>query len=391
MITLKAQEVPFMTRYRERDERIWTNGSYYNYLSTPPLSLKSVKNGNKEFCWDTVGNPEGDNPFIKVDDYRETPVLNGTLYKPDGVTVNKQFTNFPTTHEAAPLPALTAYPIPDAFELNALAWETLAATNINAPHVSVPNNLGELRDLPSIIKGFGDTLLKKVAAGYLTWRWAIKPMIGDIQKLWTFTKAVNSRIRYLKALQDGKVIKRKATLDSDESTTAWEGAFIAHSNGALVQFDRRYHTTMKTWGTVRYNADPSIEFPASDDIELKGLAQDLVLGTTPWGSVRTAWELMPWSWFVDWFLGVGTLIDATGNTVPLEWSHNCIMRTLTTKSEYVDVSPPSWATLSGVPVANVVRKERYVAAPSLPFALSLPLLDSGKWSILGALAALRYT
>jgi hypothetical protein len=97
-------------------------------------------------------------------------------------------------------------------DLNNLAWAILAGTNPQVPHVSVPSFIGELKDLPSLVKGYGDGLLKAVANANLSWRWAIRPMIGDLRKLCAFQKAMNNRLTELYALRTGKVLRRRCHL-----------------------------------------------------------------------------------------------------------------------------------------------------------------------------------
>jgi hypothetical protein len=268
------------------------------------------------------------------------------------------------------------------------AWEILSKANPNVPHVSVPTFLGELKDLPGLVKGWGESLLRDIAKGYLSWRWAVKPMIGDIRRLANFQEATDRRLDWLKKLRDGGGLRRKVRLSSQSGATGWSSEQTIHSNGGLVKAKWREHHSCRRWGSVRFKVAPGTSLPPTAE-GLAALAKRLTFGITSHEALATLWELTPWSWFVDWFLGVGDTIAALNNTVPLTTSHLCFMRHSTVKREWQVTTLPAVWTLDRSPSGEHELKERFVVAPTLPFSLSLPLLDGGKWSILAALAALR--
>jgi hypothetical protein len=122
------------------------------------------------------------------------------------------------------------------------------------------------------------------------------------------------------------------------------------------------------------------------------LAEKLTLGITSRGALQALWEVTPWSWFMDWFGGFGTILAATDNTIPMTWSEVCVMRKTRSESTFTvhDGAWQSWVSLSGPPVEIHERKERYLCAPVLPFIPSLqPLVSPKAWSILGSLAILK--
>jgi hypothetical protein len=271
---------------------------------------------------------------------------------------------------------------------NNLAWKILAETNPNVPDVSVPTAIGELKDLPSLVKDWGGDLLKKVAKGHLSWRWAIKPMISDIRKLCDFHDAVEKRLRELHNLQNGKQLRKRCSLGQDSGETDWSGEYPIESVVFTAKAKERSRYSMRMWGSASYTLDPTFVLPKAK-ADLISLARRLTFGITGADALATAWELCPWSWFADWFLGIGDVIAATRNTVPLTWGSLCVMRTLEETREFQVTSVPEWIVTSGVPFGRWRRKERHVVYPVLPFSLSLPLLDRGKWSVLASLAALR--
>jgi hypothetical protein len=126
--------------------------------------------------------------------------------------------------------------------------------------------------------------------------------------------------------------------------------------------------------------------------EMRNFARRLSAGITNHGALETAWELTPWSWFIDWFSNVGDIVAATNNTVGCSWGRIAFMRTTKTWCDY-EFDPSgssSWVTFNGWYDVDWTRKERHSVFPIVPVPLpSLPAIDGRKLSILLSLAALR--
>lgn len=276
-------------------------------------------------------------------------------------------------------------------ELNELAWTILAKTNPSRPHVGVPAALGELRDLPNLVRGWGRGYLRTAAQANLSWKFGIAPMLGDIRKLFEFTSAVNKRLEQLRKLRDGKVLRTRCHLGTNEIVED-HGVQLLHSEGCQISAHSVTTHSYEMWGTAEWKLLPTSDLPHMDDAEMKFLAQRLVTGITSHGMLETAWELLPWSWLVDWFSNVGTMLTATNNTVGCTWGRICVMRHSRSVRTYDanSLSKPSWVTLDGWFTSIGERKERFPTYPVIPVPLpSLPIIDGGKLSILLSLAALR--
>jgi hypothetical protein len=268
----------------------------------------------------------------------------------------------------------------------------------------MPTQLGELWELPSIVKGMGGSLLQKVAAGHLSWRWAVKPMLSDFQKMMKFQQLVYDRMRELRQLEKGKKLRKRCHLGKDEHDAGWGWIdYPFESTVVPVWGVDRTTYRMRMWGTVSYRLDPSWKFPSifSDSSDgskrhfskfhrMEKYAEMLCAGVTSYETLATAWELLPWSWLVDWFFGIGEVIAACNNTVPVTWGSICVMRTSSAMKEFKVTRIPEWCTATVPRPSLRIVKERYVATPVLPFSVSFPLFDGGKWSVLLSLAALAF-
>ena len=384
------------SRSRSFDNRAGITGTYQTFPPFPSVTIQSALVGPWGTCDDSVcAYKEIRLPNALLIVRKETwlPTFNGRF--PLIGTPIKQLTNCPADyHPSEPDPG-AVFPALSVAQQSQLAWEALAATNPNVAHVGLPTFLAELKDLPTLWKNWGDNLLKDVARGHITWRWALKPMIRDIRNMWNFTSAVNQRMRFLSALASGqRTFKRRANLRTNSQNSAPTTVGLK-SVGATISGRRVVSYHEKVWCTVEWKLNPSVVIPKGF-LHLDRLwhrAYKMTWGISSHDSLIALWEIMPWSWFVDWFLGVGTVLQATNNTIPLTWGPICVMRTT---SAYADVqclasSPDlSWCKPSGAHRQSQVRKQRLLVSPVLPFAPSfMPVFTAGQWSILGSLAILR--
>lgn len=166
-----------------------------------------------------------------------------------------------------------------------------------------------------------------------------------------------------------------------------------HSEGVVFNRWRRNSFTSKVWGSCEYLVPPGTKLPGADFAKPDGLQDRLTAGITSHEALATLWELVPWSWFADWFFRIGDFIAATNNTLGLRWGRICVMRTSIGRTSYdVDYSTkPSWVTLNGTWHSYFERKERHPTYPIIPLPfLGLPILNYGQLSILAALAYLKH-
>jgi hypothetical protein len=371
----------------------------YLYDTTPPFTDPPfVANGSKrdgvdESCDDVVGNRDGVNHFVKNTRVTHYPCLNGVRYDPTTGVKAHEFVGFPIADQITVFDPINHWGGLTGIDLNNLAWSILAGTNPSVPHVSVPTIIGELKDLPSLVKVRGDGFLRKVAQSHLSWRWAVRPMLSDLRKLCNFARAFDNRLAELYSLRDGRVMKRRCHLGRSEAIIGAETNHWYHAGfGVLLQGPLHHHLVKEVWGTAQWKLAPDAMLPQMGFGPLKSLANRLNYGITSHEALATAWELTPWSWLIDWFSNIGDVIAATNNSLDLHWQKICVMRRMFRNIDAkVDrsISTP-WITLDSDYVLWYERKERYPCTPVLPFPFpTLPIIDGGKMSILASLAALR--
>lgn len=421
-------------RERERDTRVLRTGSLWDRSVTPNVLIAT---GQKtEGAWDRsadyVGNRTVANPLELRKITTAFPTLTGKSRSIIDGRVLKEFIDYPVDFRPQPADPRSQFPGYSVAELHDFAWKILAETNPQTPHVSVPSFVGELKDIPGTIRGLGGDLLMRtmrslkgsdpwikrvrdaaihaaedffgkpgsnrvkkylhnIAAGHLSWRWAIKPLIGDLRAMTEFAKASNERLKWLKRLRDGKTMRKRCSLGSYRKSSGRQSRFLHSFHYGLNGWAQTVYTA-RVWGSAEWKILPDSPIFSMDDEELKYFSRQLAAGFTSHELLASAWELCPWSWFVDWFSNCGEMIAATNNSVGMTYGRICVMRQ--SKSSLVveldKKTSNSWCTLNGYWASEFERKDRHPVLPLLPFPLPrLALLDQSKWSILAALTILR--
>ncbi len=371
------------TRYLDNESPISGTISFFGVNPfTDTMQVGVYKN-----CDDIVGNRDGANYLSIREMTRFFPCL-------QGVNGAWEFENYPigyhSTHVSDPD---SQFPPLGLSELEELAWDVLARTNPSTSQsANIPAFIGELKDLPSLIKQTGQGILRTLASANLSWRFGFAPMINDVRKMLKFMDASDKKFRELKNLRDHKALRKRVDLGYEQVVGSPTNV-ILHSQGAFITGTRTDVYTRKAWATAEWKLVPGTDIPDMSNDKLMKLARRLTAGITTYGAAKTAWQLLPWSWMADWAGNAQQFIDAHDNTVPCTYGRICYMAT-TKGSAVIEVDPtsvPSGVSLIGGQFRIwVERKRRLPMVPISPIPLpKLPILDGGKWSILASLAALR--
>jgi hypothetical protein len=388
-----------VARHRENGGLGPITGSYTSFIFPDPKYV-SWNVGSKQECDDIVGSRETANLFILVNDNVTTFLADGE-YRTGSGTLIKKLNGIPLAGPwVSPPDPRDVYPLPGFLEKSNVAWEILSKSNPNVPQVPIPAFVGEglggiaskvkrgIEKARGIVEDTGYASSKSIARGTVGAHFDLIPLINDFKKMLQFQRALQHRLNWLRHLAEGKPIKRRVSLGAEREKQVNDAEVNLHTESAT--FKGKYQTSYykEEWGTVQWKLEPWFKIP-KDNAELTKLAERLTWDISLDGLLNAAWEFTPWSWFTDWFLGVGAVIDATRNTVPLQHSHLCMMRTSGASRTYQCTSKPSWATVSGSKTESRTRKERFPISPMLPFPVTIPAITSRQWSILGAISFLK--
>lgn len=126
------------------------------------------------------------------------------------------------------------------------------------------------------------------------------------------------------------------------------------------------------------------------DIKAYSQKANYLLGTKLTPSVL--WELAPWSWLVDWYANIGTLLsnNAAFSSDSLVMRYGYVMRHVTVTDTYLLTGIEFWSSNPG-PIGVVVSRKRKERVRGTPYGFGLnPNQFTGRqWAILAALGLTR--
>lgn len=147
-----------------------------------------------------------------------------------------------------------------------------------------------------------------VADTYLAYSFGIKPLISDALAVYKAITDVSLKLAWLRKNQ-GKPVKLTFRKDLSKSNRP---ADILNSGGGIVRNNRvviNYECRYMAYCVAKYDVSQLT------DLELKLRYFARTFGVD--NPLGTAWELMPWSFVIDWFLRVGDWISALAPKISL--------------------------------------------------------------------------
>lgn len=277
-----------------------------------------------------------------------------------------------------------------------------------------PKMIKEIREIGRIIKAPIRTfrhalrnhdpayLTKYAGSGYLGYEFGVKPYVQDIMDL---TKSVLQFDKNLRQLvrDNGRAVRRKGrvSLDTQRIVTDGLGGIAGRRFRPILatqlwsgstQASLTEVTTLEFWfsGRFTYWLQPHrqgvLGIPAREKYQL----QRILYGADP-TDVTLIWNLMPWSWLIDWLVPIGPMIDNLVNdqTDRLTADYAYIMGHSTNARSYVvrgqlDNAPPMSASVDLIDET----KQRARASP-YGFGVSFTGLSLRQLAILAALGVTR--
>lgn len=330
----------------------------------------------EDSCVDVTG--EGDNLAFDV---TKKTFSGGVLHtSPQGSNYyNTYFRNYicQAVRYQSPFAPITSF----SGELSKVAYatQTAARTNPSRPYVDVPVMLLELTEIASLLRGAGDTLIRRIARNNLKYQFGIKPLISDMAKLMNFQSQVDRRVQEIVRLQSSNGLRRTVRLGNFSSSGT--KSITLQSEGCLITRNIPWSATRTIRGHARWF--PSTSVGRLDNKEMSELARKAVLGLTL--DFSTAWERIPWSWLLDWCGTLGLYLQAQRNIIPAVLSQVSIMTHTRTKYSYPLASAyddPVRHYISPIDVQIESKKRELV--PVVPTA-HFPFLSGNQMGILASL------
>lgn len=315
--------------------------------------------------------------------------------------------------------------------LNGLYAKGYGKARPGRPLANVGQFLVELRDLPSV--PFGGVLkaatrqvplsrVPKVLLGqlqdyrnlgseYLNVVFGWKPFVADVRKMYNLWAKVDKQLAQI-VRENGKWVRRKATVSDDRTVTQTSWAFDyayydvygappnwwGGTGRSVVSVVKR--TREKVWfaGSFRYY------IPDMTSSQWDRRARAALFGALPTPDVL--YEVLPWSWLVDWFSNVGDVVaNVSPNAVDnLAMRYSFIMRHVTATTDWSSHSyhpardtggdprfRSKWPAVDAVFTTSETLETKSRVGGGNPFGLNVQLasLSSGQLAILAALGISR--
>lgn len=214
------------------------------------------------------------------------------------------------------------------------------------------------------------------------------PFVNDVMKYTEVGDVVEKRFRQLKNMQRTGSSSRNVTIENlgSNSTSTIPLDTVWYSLDATLK--RAYST--KVWGSGKFILEENSPIRKADDQELMHLARKAVMGLHVDGS--TAWNLMPWSWLIDWGTNVGDLIESSRNIIGAKSSGSvCVMTRQSYATEIRMKVPPGQTKIRGGNALGYVlsrKREVFKTGFILP-EMGVQILNARQSAILGSLATMR--
>jgi hypothetical protein len=286
---------------------------------------------------------------------------------------------------------------PDAGSWSPADWgaEAFSKMKPTAPTFSGLNSIYELKDLPGMlqqqmVKGN----LKNMSNYWLALQFGWKPLLNDIRRMIDFQVESQRKMDFL-LRNNGKLVRRRIVLfdriENEVITTgeAWglmNPGFVNYFYSGTPTYRSRAFTRDSVWGSAAFR----FWLPSSPKgIVYKSALRRALFGLTPSPSI--IYNMIPWSWLVDWFSNTGYVINnldaGVADRLAADWFY--MMR----KKEHViqtELSIPLHdmskkpIVLHGTAEQTSFSKVRLRGSP-FGWAISQNSLNPMQLSILGAL------
>lgn len=250
-----------------------------------------------------------------------------------------------------------------------------ASRDPSKPEVDLPAFVGELKDVPRLFKMAGQSILSR---GWLQYSFGWKPLVSDLNRLLDFGRVVDERATKFHNIynQGGYKASEKPL---QRSSYIGPRTLLSGADNYFYGYYRQNRGFVHQWRSARWQLDHD---PRNDLSTFKGRREAAFRSAykiTP--DLASAWQLLPWSWLIDYFAQVGSYLQLRSNRVGLISSQGCLMTH--TVAECIRSDEPRRGCEYSQPYYRSETKRRKVVGYT-PLEGVQPFLTSGQALNLGA-------
>lgn len=261
--------------------------------------------------------------------------------------------------------------------------DVLADTNPSRPHIDLPYFFGELRELPELLYHYGKSKLRNAANANLTSEFGWELLVSDLKSMLDFQAAVDRRAEHLsRGFRNGGFRFRRELA---------KGSYLAApvtvaNSGPITGMTYRQSGSTRKWCSVSWVPDEDVRQGIPTPSEIRRRAFLACIGGRV--DASTVWNLLPWSWLIDWFGDVGSFLLSRRNMVGFHPGQNYEMQhTLLVTNHEVTTNVAFSGTVEPPSYMKETKTRTVPAAISL--SASVPILSLSQAGILGSLAVLK--
>jgi len=278
------------------------------------------------------------------------------------------------------VPAWNHLSLPDAPSTVTAATQAAARTNPSRPYVDVITNVLQLGEIALLLKDFTGSFVSRIGHTNLMYQFGIAPVVGDIVKLFNFQEQVERRVLELRRLISDKGLRRTISIGV-YSASLRNPSETLQSAGELISRETFRNTVQEVKAHCRWIPSTAADH-LGDTKAMRALARKAVLGLTV--DFSTAWEIIPWSWLVDWCSSIGSYLAAHRNIVPATLDTVSIMRHTRTTLTSPSYSGPGARFLNLTALDYLYETKQRELSVVLPTA-HFPFLSGKQMGILASL------
>lgn len=308
--------------------------------------------------------------------------LNGSFYDEYGGYIAK-FDNYRTEgcNNTALFDHINVEGEPD---IGMLSAQCAMRSNPSKPYVDLPVTILQLGEVTRLVRDTGKTLIERYARKHIEMEFGVKPLASDIVKIMNMQDQINRRIKQIQKLSGSTGYRRTMDLWTGTSPVQ-EKLIVYQSIPVWVSALSRGTTQVKIRGHARWY--PTVDMtPYLGEGPLRDLAMKALLGLTV--DFKTVWEMIPWTWLIDWATNIGDLLAAQRNIVPAQLQGLSIMKH--TQTKWVASGHVGGGYRGQQPFMHgLTRETKSRFAGSLTPSIHLPFLTGSQVGILGSLSVLK--
>jgi len=263
--------------------------------------------------------------------------------------------------------------------------DVLAQTNPSRPHIDLPYFFGELRELPELVWKAGGGLLKSTARANLTSEFGWELLVSDLKSMLDFQAAVDRRVAHLSSgfRKGGFRFQRELRRGSYQNNSVTNSSIFS---GAEIT--SRKYGAIREWCSVSWCPNEDVRNGIPSPSEIRRRAFRACIGGTV--DAATVWNLLPWTWLIDWFGDTGSYLSSKRNLVGFA-PGSCYIMTHSlrgTDHSYRILPTSSFKGSLKPPIYLNETKSRTVGS-GVSLTAGLPILSGRQFGILGSLAVLK--